>query len=90
MNIREKEDWINPGSHYPRHRMRQADELATEFGITRNAVLNLAFRVAYPILRSTLRGMKGAIRSASEAAISAHSQTVPPPVKSAPRARRKS
>lgn len=65
-SLKEKFQWVNPGTHYPQERIDQIDSVAVEFGLTRNACLNLAWRVAFPILKSTLRSMKGAIRGAAE------------------------
>jgi hypothetical protein len=75
-SLKEKHQWVNSGTHYPRERISQVDDVAQEFGLTRNACLNLAWRVAFPILKSTLRSMKGAIRAAAESQL----QTFPPPV----------
>lgn len=84
-SIKEKFQWVNPGTHYPRERIDQIDAVAVEFGLTRNACLNLAWRVAFPILRSTLRSMKGAIRGAAEAQL----QNFAPPLTPRRRVKRK-
>jgi hypothetical protein len=87
-SVRIKEQWYNPSVSYPRPRINQADELAAEFGLTRSAVFNLAWRVSFPILKATLRGMKAGIRSAAEAQL-LDSEKLAPPVNPRRRAKRK-
>ena len=87
-SIRVKEQWYNPSVAYPRPRIDQADELANEFGLTRSAVFNLAFRVAFPILKATARSMRSGIRSAAEAQLM-DSEKLAPPVNPRRRGKRK-
>lgn len=87
--MRLKDTWINPGTHYPAEMVAHYQRLADELGISRNASFNLALKTALPILKATVRGLKGQIRAGCESQLTDSPQKFAPPVIPKPRGKRK-